>query len=326
MCLHCHAQAPLPEAYRAVRAARAQDPAAVRRANAVLAQLDDPPWLVTRVLAAVLDLPMLAFLFFYGTPLGLFAIIVGLVIGETYAPALGLTTDGGKLALTVVVIMLLVLVSTFVPRVLGVYSNRRTVSKMKLVAALAARPPSMPGGPSHCRSCGAPLLANEGGTVARCNYCGTDNLVAITTTLVTAVVGRVASIRTLTDDVAASDRRARSETRRLLFAELGRYALRTLVYTGFFVIYAIDASRPEVTAGYEAPGLGIAALVASVFFTILLVFRSGKTNDADAEERRQANGLPDWVRYVGPFGIWVLLYWSSRLFVAVRYATLFHQG
>ncbi|MEO8798755.1 MAG: hypothetical protein ABI551_12785 [Polyangiaceae bacterium] len=298
----------------------------MRRANDVLARIDDPPWLVTRVLAAVLDLPMLAFLFFYGMPLGLIAILFGLTFGEAYAPAIGLTTDGGKFALAVVVMMFLLLVMTFVPRVLGVYSNRRTVSKMKLVAALAARPPSSPGGPSHCRSCGAPLLASEGGTVARCNYCGTDNLVSIATKLVKAVVGRVAGLRAITEDVAASDRRARAETRRLLFAELGRYALRTLIYTVLFLIYAIDDSRPNVTAGYEAPGLGIAALVLSVFVTIFFIFRSANRKDDDGEERRKANGLPDWVRYGGPFIIWVFLYWGSRLWVAVRYASLLHHG
>src|ERR1700733_9974767 len=67
-CAHCGTAVPLPEAHRELRSLEHQDEATRRRAQAVLSTLDSPPWLVTRVLAAVFDQPMLAFWIFFGVP------------------------------------------------------------------------------------------------------------------------------------------------------------------------------------------------------------------------------------------------------------------
>ena len=313
LCTRCKTEVPLPEEHRAVREARKADPVAVERANEVLASVDDPSWLVTRVVAIALDLPMMAFLIFYGVPVGLTAIFTGIAAGERLGPSLGLETEASQMALSVAVIFATILLLTFVPRALGVYSMRRTVSKMKLLAALAAKPPSAPGGPSHCRFCGAPLVAAEAGKVARCNYCATDNAIVAPTRIVREVVGRVARIRTITEEVARENTRERAETRKKLFAELRRYSFRTLVLGGLAMVYFVDFERPEVKEGGNAPGVGIAALVVMVLVGIFFVIRSSGITDDDAAERRKAMGL-EWVRYVGPPSVWVLLYVASFLF------------
>jgi DNA-directed RNA polymerase subunit RPC12/RpoP len=61
----------------------------------------------------------------------------------------------------------------------GVAGRRRAVERGKLQAALAAKPPSRPGGPARCRRCDAPLEVKPSDLGVRCLYCRSDNLVAM---------------------------------------------------------------------------------------------------------------------------------------------------
>jgi len=63
--------------------------------------------------------------------------------------------------------------------VLGVFGQRRAVSRQELQTALAARPPALPGGRFGCRVCGAPLVVAEGSLGAKCMYCSADNLLDV---------------------------------------------------------------------------------------------------------------------------------------------------
>ena len=57
-----------------------------------------------------------------------------------------------------------------------VYAFRR--ARRKLLAACTAVPPAAPGEPAGCHVCGAPLVAAPNGAIARCSFCGADNVVA----------------------------------------------------------------------------------------------------------------------------------------------------
>ena len=52
-CAHCGKAVLLPAAYRELRSLQYEDRAARRRGQALFATLDSPPWLLTRVLAAI---------------------------------------------------------------------------------------------------------------------------------------------------------------------------------------------------------------------------------------------------------------------------------
>lgn len=317
-CTHCRAKVPVPPAYRELREAAHADEDARREAEHVLQTLDDPPWLVTRVVAVALDLPMLAFLFFYGIPGGLFAILYGIDLASWLARRLGYASgDDTPAALTMVMVMLLLLLITFVPRALGVYANRRATSRVGILAALAARPPKTPDGPSECRTCGAPLFVTEGVVLARCIYCGSENAVHLQTQIVEGTRSVAKRVLSTTRQAAEADRTERRATRLAMWHELRRYLFRALVFGALFVTYAIDDDRPAVREGSETPGYGIAALCLSVVAFFVFLFHSASMPADDAAERRKGAGLPEWVRYVAPIGVWVLLYVVTEVRAAI---------
>jgi uncharacterized Zn finger protein (UPF0148 family) len=57
--------------------------------------------------------------------------------------------------------------------------KRKVNTKMALQGALVAGEPAHPGGPSTCRSCGAPLSVKPGKLCVPCYYCSTQNLVSL---------------------------------------------------------------------------------------------------------------------------------------------------
>jgi LSD1 subclass zinc finger protein len=57
--------------------------------------------------------------------------------------------------------------------------GERVDARRELQAALAAKPPATPGGPSSCRNCGAPLAYAPGALGVRCASCGADNLLQL---------------------------------------------------------------------------------------------------------------------------------------------------
>ncbi|MEO8876858.1 MAG: hypothetical protein ABI461_14790 [Polyangiaceae bacterium] len=314
VCTHCHTDVPLPDTYRALRKATRDDVEARARAENVLAHLDRPSWLVTRILAATFDQPMLGFIFFFGIPVGLITILEALATANAIARHQGLASgDDVPFVWVMLIIIFYVFLFAFVPRALGVYANRRSISRAGILAALAARPPRTPGGPASCRNCGAPLFVEPGKSLVICDYCKTDNAVRIETSIVTEATQKVRHISGTADDAARADCQERSETVRLLFVELRRYLVRTVVLGGLLVVYAIDSERPAVKDDHEAPGFGIAALFALVFAIIFFIFRSGKLGDDDAALRRKGAGLPSWVGPVAPIGFWIVL-WILRGF------------
>jgi DNA-directed RNA polymerase subunit RPC12/RpoP len=305
-CTHCGTAVPLPEARRELRSLQRDDDAARLRAQALFATLDSPPWLLTRILAAVFDQPMLAFWLFFGVPVGLASIFAGLAVDARFHP---------PAAATVAVIFVVLFAFAFVPRSIGIYANRRAGARRILIAGLAAQPPKLPGGPALCRACGAPLEMAAGLVVIRCVHCGVESAVQIRTAFL-ARVRRAARATTHTIEEAATlDRGERAETRRALIRELRRYLLVTAVFGGLFATWAWDDERVTARNDDSAPALGILALIVGTILLIVLMARSAGSDERakeEARQRRDGTGLPDWVRWAGPIGFWVVL-WLLRV-------------
>jgi DNA-directed RNA polymerase subunit RPC12/RpoP len=305
-CAHCGKAVLLPEAHRALRRAQREDETARLRAQSLFSTLDSPPWLLTRILAAVFDQPMLAFWIFFGVPVGLASIAVGLLVDARFHP---------PAAATVGVVFVALFAFAFAPRSIGIYANRRAGGRRVLVAGMAAQPPKLPGGPACCRECGAPLDVAPGTIIVRCVYCATDSAVEVQTRFLARTQSAArAAVRTV-DEAAAIDLRERAETRRQLALELRRYLVVTSVFGGLFATWAWDYARVTARADDSAPALGIAALVLGTILLIVLMLRSGGSDKRAAEEarmRRADETLPGWVRIAGPFGFWVVL-WILRI-------------
>jgi DNA-directed RNA polymerase subunit RPC12/RpoP len=307
-CVHCGTNVPLPEAHRQLQALAREDDATRQRAQRLFASIDSPPWLVTRVIAAVFDQPAMVFWLFFGVPVGLASIFVGLAVGDRAHPSPLVTTAAMFGAL---------FVFTFVPRSFGIYANRRTGARRVLLAGLQARPPKSEGGPAQCRDCGAPLDVLEGALVARCLYCGADSAVRVRTPFLQRTRRVVRAAAHTIDEAAALDQRERAETRGDFFRELRRYATTTAVFGALWAIYMWDDARAQARDDDSAPALGITAIVVGTLLLIGLFIRAGlgKTRDIEEERaRREGNALPSWVRFVGPPGFWVVL-WMARWIV-----------
>ncbi len=307
-CRHCGKAVPLPEEERAYLDVQQQDEAGRRRAQALFATLDSPPWLATRIFAAVFDQPMLAFWLYFGAPVGLVSIAAGLAVDAHFHP---------PPAATVGVVFAALFVFAFVPRAAGIYSNARAGGRRVLLAGLAAKPPILPGGPAGCRGCGAPLSVPKGALVARCHYCGVESAVAIRTPFLSRVRKAARATARTIGEAIATDRVERAAIRLALARELRRYLLTTATFGALFAVWAWDYQRSVDRGDDSAPGLGIAALVVGTLLLIALMFRSGRSDPREAEgarQRRDSNGVPGWVRIAGPIGFWALL-WIVRLVV-----------
>jgi predicted RNA-binding Zn-ribbon protein involved in translation (DUF1610 family) len=293
-CPGCGAETPVPATYHELQQARRDEPAVRARAEAALRKLARPPSLVVQVLARCLDLPMLAFIFLFGIPITLFAVLEADRANRWLAPHLHrATADDVPFGYMVAIMCFLMLVTAFVPRAFGVYANRRATARSKLVAALSARPPETPGGPSTCRGCGAPLAVAPNAIVAICSYCGVESALVVDAGVADKAERIVRDLGTTMVDAAKIDRAERRGTLHMLARELGRYTFRTvLLGIGF-------ALGSQETADKKSTPLSIVALVATVLLFIFFIIRSANAPD-DAKERREGNDIPSWVGIVGP--------------------------
>jgi hypothetical protein len=100
---------------------------------------------------------------------------------------------------------LIILPAAFVVAFLGVslaLLKRNVRVKMSLQGALVAGEPEHAGGPSTCRSCGAPLSLQPGKICVPCYYCSTQNLVALDSSWVKQVKeGADLKIKSLTQAI-----------------------------------------------------------------------------------------------------------------------------
>ena len=299
----------MPEAYRDLRRARRDDPAVRAQAEAVLKKLDNPPSMITKVLAKCLDLPMLAFMLLYGVPLGMIAIMNGDRFNYWLAPRLHVKVDDVPFGYMVAMVFAILLVVAFIPRAFGVYANRRVADRGRLLGALSAKQPKVAGAAAECRGCGAPLAVAPNAIVAICGYCGTENAVAVETAVAESAKTVVKNLGMTMAEAAKQDRAERRATLKMLGKELFRYTFRTVVLGTLFVLGSQETGDPDSLDGRHSTKLGVAALVAFVAMVFVFIFRSGKyMKTDDAKDRRAGNDVPDWVGIVGPLVIAYLLF------------------
>jgi uncharacterized Zn finger protein (UPF0148 family) len=302
-CGSCGEVNPVPEPYRELHRARLADKSVRERAELALRRIDRPPSMVTKVLARVFDQNMFVFMLVYGAPITIGAIKLSLRMDDWIAAHSHYATgDDVPFGYMLVFIVGALFLWAFVPRALGVYANRRVTDRTKLLAALAARPPKVPGAAATCRICGAPLAVDKDAIVAVCSYCRAQNAVhletkvAVETQTVSAAVGREMA------DALRQNAHDRAATRRLLFRELRRYTLRTaLLGVGFYLGSMENPDKTSTT-------VGVIAIVATTLLFMYFILSSGMHHDEDAEDRRAGNDAPEWLGWVGPIVALVLLF------------------
>jgi hypothetical protein len=89
----------------------------------------------------------------------------------------------------------------------------------------------------------------------------------------------------------------------------------TGIFGALFATFMWDDARVTALDDESAPALGITAIVVGTLLLIVLMLRSVGSDDRakdEARARRADNGLPGWIRIVGPFGFWALL-WLIRI-------------
>jgi len=302
-CPSCGAANPVPEPYRALHRARLADHALRAESERLLRTLDTPPSMVTKVLARVFDLPMLAFMLAFGVPLTVFAFLEALRLTDKLAPHVGYASgDDAPFAITVAFAAAIILIFAFVPHALGIYANRRATQRAQLLAALRARPPTVEGGPALCRLCGAPLAVLPDELVASCSYCQAENAVKLATPIVAGSQAQVKALRRTIRDVAAGDRAERHATRLLLVRELVRYVIWIGVFAVLFVLAGReDEDHHPTTAGI----IGIVGFALLLIAAPIVAMSGHKTSDA--KQRVAGNDAPEWISYVGWIGVLVVL-------------------
>ena len=303
----------VPPAYAELRALRALDMAQRQVSESVLAHLDRPPWLLTRILARIFDQPMMSFWLFFGVPVGLIGILEGLDLSTWIAKQMHFPA-GQELPfwITELLVTAIIFVLVFVPRLFGIYAHRRAFDRARLLAGLQAVPRSQ-GGLVSCRTCGAPLELAANALVVRCLYCETDNVLSIRTPLLEKTRAIVSEVGHAMQDAAAFDAREHAALRHILFSELRRYAWRTLGLLAPWMLAMWDFERAE--KAHETPGWGVAALFVLVFYLIYLMFTSMTSglDEAAVRDRREANDLPQWIAWFGPLSLWAIVYLAMRM-------------
>jgi len=302
-CPGCGTVNAVPEPYRALHRARLLDKGAREQAEKVLRRLDQPPSMLTKLIAKTFDQNMFVFILLFGIPLGIGVITFSAGILDVLAAHLRLD-DARDLpwGYTAVVVIVGVFVVAFVPRAFGVYANRRIVDRTKLLAALAAKPPSVPGAASLCRICGAPLAVEKDEIVAVCSYCRAQNAVHLETNIATQTNAIATAVGHEVHEAAHADADARSATQKLMHHELRRYAIRTiLVGVGF-------ALACQETPDHTPTTLGLIGIIATPLMIIYFIISSMSHTDEDAEERRAHNDAPGGGHWVLPvIGALILL-------------------
>jgi hypothetical protein len=297
-CPFCHAINEVPTAYREMRTSKLAAATTRAEAETVLARLDRPAARVTKIAARMLDLPMLLFFVGFGIPVGLIAIGLGLRFeywlaarsGDPVPPWMMFSATFSAL-----------FVMIFVPRVLGIHANRRATGRMRLLAALEARPPTTPGGPSSCRRCGAPLHVGDDALLAVCAYCGAEHAVHVKTHVIDAVRGAARQLATTLHEAAEADRGERRQTRRMLVRELIRYVWPTAVFGAALAVADVPDVGPVV------------ASLAGLFLIGLVIYSLARKRTADERERAAGNDTSHGWVLLGVALVWAAFLSLGRL-------------
>ncbi|MEW6127731.1 MAG: hypothetical protein AB1757_11895 [Acidobacteriota bacterium] len=240
-CPYCQATVVIPSAYRALR--EVEDEAAAKRTKAqqLFKVLGNPPGRFLRLWAgASLGL---GYLFL----LPLVFVFAGIAISKgtdaisstIHANLADVLTNAQYFS----VIGALMFTTLGLPIVLGVYGRRRTDSRQRIQAALAALPPKRAGAPMGCRKCAAPLPIKDDALGETCYYCGTDNLVHLPESWISKARGKITSLGATIEEAAEQDALMRSRERRSLRNQLLALGLIFPVMFGFGKALDSDKER-----------------------------------------------------------------------------------
>lgn len=189
VCPYCRNNVPIPASYQTLRAAARQESEDLAEAEKLYERLGKPPgallgaWaVVARALGSWVSslLGLFARTLAWTWPLAIVLILPLAVFGHMAAPWLGIDPVSrlGAPAFYVFSFLAFMLVVAL-PAALAATADERASVRLALQRMLASAPPATQGGVSRCRRCGAPLTVRAGALGARCDYCGTDNLVQL---------------------------------------------------------------------------------------------------------------------------------------------------
>ena len=289
-CAHCGADVVVPEPHRLLRDAQLADEALRKRAEKLFVTLDRPPSTPLKIAVAIFDQPFLLFFFFFAIPIFVLS-LQGTMWIELHVfgvdlfgpPGHGPDSAAGPTLMIFAQVMLL----AFLPRAVGVYVHRAITSRAVLVTALAVRPPLTPGGPAHCRECGAPIDVAPEVLLVRCAYCRAENALR---PRLRPVQKAVSALREGVEEAVTRHAEERKALWRKLLMQLFRYARRTGLVALLFVISSDLAPRDDVAIRFLS-----SFAVVGLFFYWAFFSRSDEEKE-DASARRSDNDLPGWAR------------------------------
>ncbi len=276
-CASCGGRTQIPAEHRALRDASGWDAQTRRAAEAALHTFDAPPGLFMRVVAWFAGWPFAAVFMLFGVPLFFFDLVVAVKLSALLCRALGWphqNIDVMPIDMLSVMMGVVLWLMTIVPAYLAAYGGRRVTARRHLLAALAARPPTSPGGPARCRGCGAPLTVEADALVARCLYCRAENAVRLTAGELASRQRSTEKIGATMQQAAARDQQERQTTRDEIRRRSWRATKLVLIGTTLWTV----TIREFHNAGDDAPALGLLAAVGMTFFLIYLIGSSGSSD------------------------------------------------
>lgn len=240
-CPYCQATVAIPPEYRALRDVERDAAAKRTKAQSLFKSLGHPPGLFLRLWAGVsVGLGYLFLLPFVFVFAGI-AVSKGTdAISKTVQANLADTLSNAQYFTLIAGLMFTTL---GLPIVLGVYGRRRTNSRRRVQAALAAMPPKREGAPLACRKCAAPLPVQAGALGETCYYCGADNLVQMPEAWIGDARNKTASLGMTIEEAAKQDALMRTRERRSLRNQLLVLALIFPVLFGFGKVLDSDKER-----------------------------------------------------------------------------------
>jgi len=214
-CPYCKADAELPERSRTALELTQQGLAADANAQALFRKLGKPQTLPLTLWG--LEYALVTFFFAVGwvgwiSP-ALKRLAASVALHAFHANLFDVSTSRDRELVSIALLTVLCLAMVLI----GAWNNGRLIKRAALAAALTAKPPTLPGGPAHCRQCGAPLSVPENAVGVRCAFCQSDNLVAIPQAWLDKARRRLGALISETTSVAEqAERSRRSRLRQLV--------------------------------------------------------------------------------------------------------------
>ena len=237
-CPHCHALVSLPDAYRELRRVRRLEGEAATRLRALAERASVEPnaflrwWALSgSTVAHVLKFLLLGFgvlvlslarafaskeaLRFVMVAMALLIFAIGvfqrLAIGAaSYFIGVDLVATFGALRASLGVGAVVALLVP-VPAAINTWAETYGVLRLRLKVQLAAVAAPNTAGVFSCRRCGAALVTEPDSLGARCDYCGADNLIGVTTPALDRFARDVSAQRDSLEELLEDEERARAQ-------------------------------------------------------------------------------------------------------------------